>query len=451
MSFNSLPIGDEQSSSYSIESATLKTSRSDISVEISSVLSELVVYEHLHKPYVTGYLIMIDGDSIIEGLDIQGAEKVQIVLKRSTDAKGVKPITFNFIIKSIKKQVQTNETTQAVVFQLVDENLFKSNLQNVNKVYEGQPYEIINNLLKDYLDRDDLQTSAGFNALRKTKVIVPHMQPLEAAEWIRNRSINENGYPFYFYKTAITDEYIFADAEALLSSQVINPDFPYINAQSSSSSSTAMRNFVIEKISQTDIHDLYHMISEGVVGSSSRYYNITTGDFDHVDFNINNDLFSDIDTLNNKQARAMIDGFLKIDDTEISNYKSRISTMVSNAAVYDDIRSYDEDDNHKNKVKARALQYILNKAPLKITVDGSEFIHGDENYGIGNSIRILTKTRRETDESVIDVRTSGDYLIAAANYTFKFSKSNKVETTMILTKLANYQSDRVPTPTGVFV
>lgn len=454
MSLNSTNIGGEHSSSYSIESATLKSSRTNFTVEISSVLSELVVFEHLNKPYLTAYLIMVDGEAVIEGMDIQGAESIEIIIKRNTDAKKVKPIKFNFVIKAIKKQIQTNETTQAVVFQLVDENLFKSNLQNINKSYEGQPHEIIDKIIEEYLGRDDLKTSATFNSLKKTKVIIPHMQPLEAAEWIRNRAINENGYPFYLYKTAITDEYIFADLETLLSSPVINPDFPFIDAQASGSSETEMRNFVIEKMSQTDIHDLYEMISQGVISSTNRYYDVTRGDYESVDFNINNDLFPDINKLNNKQARVLVDGFLAMDGVEISNYDSRIRSHISNAKPYENVKSYDEEMDggaHKMKIKARALQYLLNKAPLKLTVDGAEFIHGDQNYGIGNSIRILTKTKAETEESRIDTRTSGDYLIAAATYTFKFSKSNKVETTMICTKVANYQSDRVPTPTGVFV
>ena len=166
------------------------------------------------------------------------------------------------------------------------------------------------------------------------------------------------------------------------------------------------------------------MISQGVISSTNRYYDVTRGDYESVDFNINNDLFPDINKLNNKQARVLVDGFLAMDGVEISNYDSRIRSHISNAKPYENIKSYDEEMDggaHKMKIKARALQYLLNKAPLKLTVDGAEFIHGDQNYGIGNSIRILTKTKAETEESRIDTRTSGDYLIAAATYTFKFS------------------------------
>ena len=167
------PVGGEQSSAFSVLSATIKSSR-NVTINVSSVLSELIFYENIGKPFVTGYVSLVDNDRVVEGLtDIQGAEIFEIKYKRNTGRLGVKPITQRFVIQRIEKIAKANEFTQVVLLRLIDEGVYKSGLTNVNKLMEGQPFEIIDTLLKEYLNRDDLLTSAKFNSLNKMRVIVP--------------------------------------------------------------------------------------------------------------------------------------------------------------------------------------------------------------------------------------------------------------------------------------
>ena len=443
---NTNPIGGEESSALSVISATLNSSRMALPIDISSVLSELVFYEHMNKPFVTGYLTIVDNERISEGLlDVQGAEIFELIYKRNTDRGAAAQIKQRFVVQRIEKAVQSNEFTQVINFRLIDEGVYRSGLKNVNKVIEGQPHEIIDNILKDYLDRDDLLTTAFYNTSNKTKVIVPNMTPLETAEWIRNRSVNANGYPYYFYKTAITNKYIFADLETLLSSPVINANKPFTDNQAAGSSLSSQRDFIIHGMEQAEVDDLYAMIRSGVVGSQQRYYDVTTADYEIVNFNINNDVMVDIEKLNKNQKRPLIDGNLKFDDLEISNYVSKVHSHVSSSKPFKDVKAYDEayiEGENQKKIKSRALQHLLGKSPLKIVVDGDAFIQGNEDFGIGNSIRVLVRAKSDKENGTkIDRKQSGDYLIVAANYTMKFNKSNKIEMVLLCAKIANYQSD----------
>lgn len=449
MSLENNPIGGEHSSSFAVISAVLKSPRTQITVDIQSILSELIIYEHMNKSYVSGYVTLVDNNRLIEKIDIQGAEIFEIVIKRNSSAKNVKQIKMSFIIQKIKDIRRTNEFTQVITFSLIDENIFKSALHQVNRAYKGQPHEIIDNILKEYFNRDDLLTTATNNVSETMRVIVPNMNPLEACEWIKNRAINEHGYPFYFWKTAITNQFMFADLETLLATPIINYGFPYTDNQAAGSSTTSSRNFIVKAMEQKENDDLFSLLRAGVVGSTNKYYNVATGDFEWVDFNINNDFMVDLKDLNTDQYKPLIDGYLKYDDLEISNYKSRTNTYISGGLVYDDFKSYDEaftPGDNKRKIKSFAIQNYLNKAKIKIAVDGDEFITGESHLTVGNNIRVLFRSKSEEENpKKIDSKQSGDYLILAANYTFKFSRSNKVDVILLCSKVANYVSDA---PTG---
>lgn len=453
MSYETNPIGGQHSSAVSVLSATIKTSRSQVTTDITSVLSEISIFENLNRPYLSGYITIVDSERVLEMIDIQGAEEIEIVFKRNTDFKNVKQIKINFIIQRIEKIIKTNDFTQVVSFKVIDKEAFKSALHDVNRVYEGQPYQIIDKVLKEFLDRDDLKTSAIDNVTDSMKVIVPHMTPLETCRWIRNRSINQNGYPYYFYKTAMTNEYIFADLETLLTAQVINEDQPFTDNGNTGSSETTAKNFLIHKMSQAEVDDLFSMVREGVVGSSQRYYDVTKGDFEQVEFNINNDLLVDLEDLNTNQSRALIDGRLAYDDVAISNYQSKVQSQIAAAHVFDYSKSYDEPRDigeNRKKIRAHALKHLMDKTPLKIVVDTDEFINGDEHYGVGNNIRVIIRSKQEMDNAArIDQRQSGDYLIMAANYVIKMDQSNRFQATLLCAKVANYNSDSYYSGKGV--
>ena len=72
MSEETAPIGGEHSSALQVLSANLKSSRTDTIIDIRSVLLEITFYESLARPYITGYLTLIDSERIFENFDVQG-------------------------------------------------------------------------------------------------------------------------------------------------------------------------------------------------------------------------------------------------------------------------------------------------------------------------------------------------------------------------------------------
>jgi len=444
MSNENSPIGGQQSTSVQLQKATLTSSRTATSIDITSVVLELSMYENLARPYITGYLAVTDSERLIENFDIQGAEEIEIIFKRSTERSSVREIKQTWIIQGIEKSHNVQDFTSVVVFRVIDKESFRSGLKNVNKCLQGQPWEIINQILIEYLDRDDLRTSADLNNSERMKVIIPNMTPIQATQWIRNRSINQNGYPFYFYKSAMNNQYYFADLETLISTPVINENAPLSPSQAGGSTESKSASSTIYEMEQDEVDNLYKLIQEGVIGSQNKYYDVTRGDFQIVDFNINNDLLVELQTLNSRQEKPLLDGRLAFDDDAISNYKAKIISQISGGRVYDDIKSYDETQDlgdSRKKIKAHAIRNLMQKTPLSIVVEGDRWIHGDEHYGIGNNIKILVRSKIDDPKNpTVDRKQSGDYLISTAKYVLDFTQS-KVGATFKCVKFGNYQND----------
>tara|TARA_B100001057_G_scaffold61295_1_gene54636 strand:+ start:2381 stop:3742 length:1362 start_codon:yes stop_codon:yes gene_type:complete len=443
MSNENSPIGGQQSTSVQLQKATLRSSRTATSIDITSVVLELSMYENLARPFITGYLALIDSERIVENFDIQGAEEIELIFKRSTEKSSVREIKQNWIIQKIEAEHNVQEFTNVVVFRLIDKESFRSGLKNVNKCLYGQPWEIIDQILVEYLDRDDLRTSADLNNSEKMKVIVPNMTPIEATQWIRNRSLNQNGYPFYFYKSAMTGEYFFADLETLIASPVVNENLPLSPNQSAGSSESKSTSSTIYKMEQSDVDNLYSLIRSGIIGSENKYYDVTRGDFEIVDFNVNNDLLVELQSLNSRQEKPLLDGRLAFDDVSISNYKAKSISQISGARVYDDVKSYDETQDigdSRKKIKAHAIRELMLKTPLSISVEGDRWIHGDNHYGVGNNIKILVRSKADDPENPsVDRKQSGDYLIITAKYVLDLTQG-KVGATFKCAKFGNYQN-----------
>lgn len=443
MSNENSPIGGQQSTSVQLKKATLRSSRTATSIDITSVVLELTMFENLARPFITGYLALTDSERIIENFDIQGAEEIEIIFKRSTEKSSAKEIRQNWIIQNIEAEHNVQEFTNVVVLRLIDKESFRSGLKNVNKCLYGQPWEIIDQILVEYLNRGDLRTSADLNNSERMKVIVPNMTPIEATQWIRNRSVNQNGYPFYFYKSAMTGEYFFADLETLISSPVINESLPLSPNQSAGSSESKSSSSTIYKMEQREVDNLYQLIQSGIIGSENRYYDVTKGDFEIVDFNVNNDLLVELQSLNPRQEKPLLDGRLAFDEIAISNYKAKSISQISGANVFNDVKSYDETQDigdSRKKIKAHALRNLMQKTPLSITVEGDRWIHGDNHYGVGNNIKILVRSKADDpDNPSIDRKQSGDYLIITAKYVLDLTQGN-VGASFKCAKFGNYQS-----------
>ena len=77
---------DVQSSDFLFESVSLFSSRMQSEVELNNFVSAIEIFEHIEKPYLTGTVALTDTSRIYDRADFQGAEYLEIKIKRSAES-----------------------------------------------------------------------------------------------------------------------------------------------------------------------------------------------------------------------------------------------------------------------------------------------------------------------------------------------------------------------------
>jgi hypothetical protein len=448
-------LGPDQSTDYIIESAILSTDRVEGGsfFDIKRLITDFEIFEHIDKPYLTAQFAFYDSYSIVEGMDIQGGEKLTITIRSTVGTpENSRSIRKEFQVTKILKSQKVNDQAEMTFIHCTEYHAFKSNVYNINRSYTGSPDTIIDSIVSSYLNKRLLYTDDLYQG--NMKLIVPNLNPLEACLWIKNRSTSTEGLPFYLFSVLGDDFLRFYDLGTLLRTSPMNKSYPYVYTQSNSFSQLNPKFHVIQSYEYANTEDLYSLIDRGVVGAEYAYYDTTTGVSQVINFDVNA-VFTNLvekDYLRKDQNRYNYGPGYKVDDRNLHTIQSRKLTQIAAAGVYlgaGDFKSFHEESSaqaHRKKIVGKALKNFMTKSPITIQVSGRNFISGREyldgegNYTIGNVIRVLfyNNIPDTNDKPQIDRKKSGDYIIYATRHVFS---TERYDTKLLLAKLASYTGD----------
>lgn len=431
----------EQQSDYLIEEINFFSERIPSGVDLSKVYSDLEIFEHIEKPYLTGTLTISESSRFYEKVDVLGGEQILVRLKSTKeDSRAIQKI---FYIDRVITAQKSTERDTTIIFHLVEDIKYISTLLNVNESYQGKPSEIIEKIAK--IVNKDISV-VGSDA-QKMKVIVPNMSPLDAASWVKNRATTTNGYPFYLFSTLVGDRLKFIDLGTLISQNPITGSHPLRYYQAAAGSlDLSVRRRTIQNYKLNDVEDLYTMIARGLVGSKYTMINTIDEELVNFDFNIVDDLLKPVTNklLTGKQKNVLYSPDFSYKDKKFHEIQSRHISILSGAHSYDtsartfSYREAADKANHKLTIISKAMDAILKKAPMEIGVRGYEFIDGNNHTTIGNNVALeflSSNPRDPVEEPLIDVKLSGNYMIFASRHIFKKEKHDLV---LSCVKLANY-------------
>ena len=203
-----------QPSSYVLKRVELFSDKliDGASVRLERVVSDIDIFEHIEKSYLTGYITLLDNAGLFDRIDITGGETIEIEFKRPDSYS--KEISKRFTIQYIETSSKVSDQAEIIMFALVEDIAFTSVSLNVNRSYSGKPFTIINNILDEYLDKK--LSEENITSQNKIKLIVPNMSPLLACEWIKDRAVSTDGLPFYLFSTLIGDRLHFIDLGSMI-------------------------------------------------------------------------------------------------------------------------------------------------------------------------------------------------------------------------------------------
>lgn len=438
---------------YIIESAILSTDRavSSNAFDISRVISDLEIYEHLDKPYLTGKVMFVDNNDVLGNIDFQGGEKLTITIKPLTSESSVYKITKTFYTQKIISAEKVNDDVQTIVFYLIEDIAFVSSVQNINKSYKGSPSSIISQISNKYLNRDILTQDESYQ--NKMKVIVPNLHPIEAMLWLKNKTTNSDGLPFYLYSVLADDNLRFYDLGSILRAGPMNKNTPFLYTQAASQTRLGDNQVIIQSFEYNNTDDLLTLIRQGFVGSKHQFYDSLTGTDQTIEFKVDDDAFQilvDKDYFDKNQNKFNYGPNYKLNEKRLSSYNSVHITDISSAGVYKNIGDHktinQEKDSYgyKKRIIGSTLKNFMTKSPVSMQMRGIHFIDGSpgrEHLTIGNTIRVLipqSTTVVDNSNAEFDKRKSGDYIIYAARHMFS---KERYDVKLLCTKLASYNED----------
>ena len=444
-----MPPIDRTKSSYELDQVLLESERMPKPVELKNVVTDIDIYEHLDKPYLSAEMVVVDQTNLYETANIIGGEKITVTITSSKLDVSV-PITKTFYVADVRVKY-VNDDSQIIIFELIEDIAFLSNLFNVNRFYNGKCSKIIEKIAKQYFGKEVDQLNKDFQHIH---LIVPNMDPINAMTWIRNRATTTEGYPFYLHSVFANDKLYLRDLGTIFSDPVINPNRKFKNDVASADS---MDNHMIIRHKFTSYENIFKMIAKGLVGAQYQYIDTTQENTRKFAFDVRKDIY---DTLISKgvmqgQDNPEFSELFKVNGKSFNKFKSRNITMVGGSNAQRDFfkdangndtwnNSYSESKTsagYKQQIIARAMDNIMKRSSLEMIVSGLDFLDGDKHSTIGNNIAVeFTKSSadRNRASSQVDTRRSGNYTILAARHMFK---KERYDIALSCVKLGNLRSN----------
>ena len=92
----------ENQSEYQIIKAEIRSDRADAGIDIKNVITDIAIYEHIEKPYLTAKIVFTDQHNIVQDLDFQGGEKLILKLAHSEETFSGYELSKEFLIDNIE-------------------------------------------------------------------------------------------------------------------------------------------------------------------------------------------------------------------------------------------------------------------------------------------------------------------------------------------------------------
>lgn len=414
---------------YQISKADILTSKGRV-VDVKSSMVELAIFENIERAFLTGTCAIVDTSNFVSQMKFTGTEKLAVVVENSDSGAGTREITF--IMTRIEKSDKANDHTDVYVFQLLEEHAFFSRSQKLSRAYSGPPLTIINQMLSALKPDFGLDISLMGEApvQQDMRVITPYITPLQAVEWIRDRTTTAQGLPFFIYSSIKgSAPYIKSLADILKINSWNKSPFTY---SQSSANADERGVFAIKSYDNVQTDDTLSAIQNGAVAARWEVLDIFKQKFNSEptrQYNVNKLL----------PNNAVFDTGFEINNKPITDYHPKVFYHVVASDMFGDkFTSYHDDNNLDSlvtKINNKGIRNAMFKNMITVELSGIPFLlNSTATVGTMVNLAFLSKESGETTDS----KRSGKYMITALRHTFTNSKHT---VTAEVTKLTNEETD----------
>jgi hypothetical protein len=417
-----------------IEKAIISDPEKLLVFEIENIITDIEIFEHIDKPYLTGLVSFLDTAGIYDKIKFRGVESFYLALRYPEDETAT--VNRNFIISGIVDAAKNNDKSELITFQMVEESAFISTFLNVNKAYEGSGREIIEKIFLDHFDEYSLSDADETEQEATLKVVVPNMTPMEACNWIKDRTTDFFGSPFYLFSTLGNYNKVhFLSLSKMLNQSGGNTEYVY-SQNATGTQNREAKKYIIQNYQTQAAPNISKIISKGLVGAEYSFWDTTNANPKPMIYDVINQFAL---TSNLEPESFVFNTNYAYKNQKLNRIKSRKIYNIASSYSYKNHQSFREPGSWNNNVNARALRHIITSNAIDISVPGRNFLVADSNKTLGNIIRLRFLNNDIGDDGTdisqsTDQMKSGKHLIYAARHIIR---KERYDVTFSCVKLEN--------------
>ena len=425
-------------------------------VDVRGNIVEVNLFENLYKPYVDSTIVLIDDFGLKNSLNIQGTERLKLVLGDAENPEEPVVVKYFFFSK-INDTQKMNERAELLSISLVEEHVYIDAIKQFSKSYTDELENIITSIADNELGKTVVKSLFEPSVQGPRKIIVPYLSPLEAIQWLRDRATTRTGSPIFLSGSLYTNSLVMSALDGLLREDVINDKLPlrYSSAISGvDADQDQLRPYYeIMSFKEVDAENSLALYENGAIGSFYASIDAGTGVLagDHISVRDILDEFYTNKLISADTNQSVFDPSLEIDGKLSDEYNSLHIHQVVSSNTYNQFKSYHDETSllgennslieSRLKAKNKIIRTFLKKNIIDIGMNGSLFFKG--KISVGRKLRLLFLNSnvqgdlKDTNDQ-IDKRKSGDYIILATNHRLADEKHTTI---LRLTKLGELPKD----------
>ena len=436
----------QSNTDFRLKSVRIYPQGNDKPIEIKQLVSAVNYVEDITSPFISATMEVVDSGGLLQGMPIQGGEKVLIQVDTSIRDEAFE---YSFVIWKIGNRY-ARQKQQAYTVGLISEEALVNEGTRVLTRQEGNPEQIVEKLVQKSLNSSkqffsepskfqvkflpnrrrpfDIISSLAIKAV-STKGTYNSTNSSdtsndESIEEIRGSSgfffwENRRGYNF-FSVDALCDEKGGTFSAPKLEAESWGP---YVEKVGNQDDGSDDRFTVYESIFDSEI-DLMTSLRKGKYASKVVFFNHSTGQYEEYNYKIKSS-YDNMAHLGGQESVSLI----PVNQTELSDQHSRVmSVMLDHETWYNDpnIASIDTKDGATKPTEfadwqkfyaaqSLARYQLLKNQQCTIVIPGNaEICAGDKI-----DVRLVNKLPdKEAKKQPFDKESSGLYLIQEATHTY---------------------------------
>ena len=395
-------------------------------VNLIDYLIEIVIYESIFAPFVTGEILLSDSRNLIKDQELLGDEFLYFTA-RTTTFSSDKAISKVFKIYSLdNKNYVKDGSSQVYKLGFSSVETFQDLVNPIYRSFSGTPNDIVQQIYTEYLQTDrNLEIAGKQTAIKNSltifgksansiKFVSPGWSPVKCINWIASKSLPQNNKAANFLFWETTKGFYFGNIGEIISKQdeLSIGTYNYSTTLLKTMDEQEIRDHtymsVIRSLIVEKSFDQIKNLMEGYTTNRLVNIDVLGKNFENVDYD-HGAKFDIYNHLESGKAMPMFD-----------------STTVRNPLTYSDINfvhknlhtGYAENFDYKLKDifgNRRSNMLELENFQMKITIPGRTDIE------VGRTVNIqLPKDKPGSETKAIEYKAdemySGNYLITGLSH-----------------------------------